>query len=226
MSRKKGGLAGGQAGLTAGLGFVQMIPLFVAAWPVAAGVVGGMTLLGLAGGQMDGSLLARVDLGDRATLFDAATRLQPDRLLRETVAQLVAGRTGQIPQSVVWHATLGADTLANDPVADALAHGADGVLNVVVETFGLALGEEEDLYGVFVRVRAQLVDAAEGRLRYERVLEHGPGRALEGLPRPATHTAEFLSLDEARVFRHEVREIILRMARLIAEDPALPLGPP
>lgn len=107
---------------------------------------------------------------------------------------------------------------------DAREQGADGVLNVSLEAFGLAMGEEADTFGVFVRVRAQLVEPARGGILYDRVLEHGPGRPLRGLPRPVNYSLEFLSVDQARVFRQEIQDIIVRMARVVAEDPALPLA--
>jgi len=49
---------------------------------------------------------------------------------------------------------------------------------------------------------------------------------VAGLPAPRAHLFEFLALDQARVFRYELREILTRIATLLAEDPALPLGRP
>ena len=98
------------------------------------------------------------------------------------------------------------------------------MFNVSLEAFGLAMGEDTDTFGVFVRIRAQLAESAEGELRYERVIEYGPGQPLGGMPRPATYTLEFLALDEARVFRHERGEAIRRLAGGVAADPALPLA--
>jgi len=36
---------------------------------------------------------------------------------------------------------------------------------------------------------------------------------------------EMLAVDQARVFRYETREMLVRIARVLAEDPALPVGP-
>jgi hypothetical protein len=219
-------MAGAQAGMTAGMAFVKMVPMFVAGWPVAAGLIGGMTLMGILGVQMDNSDLARLDPQDRALLAEAAVRVQPNQVLQETAADRLARRVGRPPVVVVWQPTLGADTSGTDPLADARERGADSVMNVIVERFGLAHGTEEDTYGIFVRVRAQLVEPKEGRLRYERIVDYGPGHPVAGLPAPRAHLFEFLALDEARPFRIELREIVMRVAVLLAEDPALPLGPP
>ena len=219
-------MEGARGGLMAGMGFAQMMPMFVSAWPLAAGLIGGMTLMGMLGVQFDNSTLARLDPQDRALLAEAAIRVQPNQVLQETAADRLARRLGRPPIVVVWQPTLGADTAGTDPLADARDRGADSVMNVIVERFGLAHGNEEDTYGIFVRVRAQLVEPREGRLRYERIVDYGPGHPVAGLPTPRAHLFEFLALDEARAFRVELREMLMRVAILLAEDPALPLGPP
>ncbi len=224
--RKGDMMAGAQAGMTAGMAFTQMVPMFVTAWPIAAGLIGGMTLMGLLGVQFDNSTLASLDPQDRTLLAEAATRVQPNQVLQETAADRLARRVGRPPILVVWQPTLGADTSGTDPLADARDRGADCVMNLIVERFGLAHGSEEDTYGIFVRVRAQLVEPQEGRLRYERIVDYGPGHPVAGLPAPRAHLFEFLALDEARPFRHELREMVMRLAVLLVEDPALPLGPP
>ena len=222
---KKGITAkGALSGLMAGLSFVQMVPASLIAWPVAAGVIAGSVALGLLGEDMEPGKVAKLDVGDREALREAAATLQPDRLLRQSVAAELAVRTGRPPLSVPWQPTQGPDTPGTDPLSDAQKAGADGVLDLTVEAFGLAMGEDSNSYGVFVRVRAQLIEAGSGRLRYERVLQHGPGRPMAGMPKPAAYTLEFLALDQARVFRHEMREVITRMAAILAKDPALPLG--
>jgi hypothetical protein len=196
----------------------------VMTWPVAAGIIVGMAALGTVGDLWDPGTYADMDAADRMALIDAAATLQPEQLLRESTAEALAARTGRAPLPIPWYAGWGPDTPGTDPLADARERGADGLLDVMVEAFGLAVGEEADTFGVFVRVRARLLEPAGARLRYERVLEYGPGRPLAGLPRPATHTVTFLTVDSARVFRYETREAIARMARILAEDPALPLG--
>lgn len=224
----KGAGGGGQgtyAGLLTGLGFIRAVPMAVMTWPVAAGIIVGMAALGTVGELWDPGTFTEMDAGDRMALLEAAAVLQPERLLRESTAEALAARMGGSPFAIPWYAGWGPDTPGNDPLADARERGADGLLDVFVEAFGLAVGEEADTFGVFARVRARLLEPASARLRYERVLEYGPGRPLAGLPRPATHTLAFLTVDSARVFRYEMREAIVRMARILAEDPALPLGP-
>jgi len=221
--RRRPGAEGAYAGLLTGLMIVQSVPFFIGFWPAAVGVVAGTTAMGALGAQFDTTTFGKMAANDRETILQAAADLRPDRLLRESTAAALAARTGRPPLLLLWYPTWGPDTPGTDPLADARGQGADGVLNISLEAFGLAMGEEADTFGVYVRVRAQLVESAGGRLRYERILEHGPGRELRGLPRPATYTLEFLGVDQARVFRHEMQEVIARMARIVAEDPALPL---
>ncbi len=216
-----GGSGGTHAGLLTGLAFVQAVPIAVLTWPVAAGIVVGMAALGTLAEQLSPESLAGMEARDRTALLETAAILQPERLLRESMTIALAARMGRAPVGIPWHGTWGPDTPGNDPLADARERGADGVLDVVVEAFGLAVGDEADTFGVFVRARARLVEPVGGGIRYERILEYGPGRPLAGLPRPATHTMEMLAVDQAQVFRYETREVLVRMARVLAEDPAL-----
>jgi len=216
---------GALSGLMTGLGFVQMIPASLIAWPVAAGVIAGSVAMGLLGEDLEPGTAEKLDVGDREALREAAATLQPERLLRQSVAADLAARTGRPPLSVPWQPTQGPDTPGTDPLAEAQKAGADGVLDLTVEAFGLAMGEDAVSYGIFVRVRAKLIEAGSGRLRYERVLQHGPGRPMAGMPKPNAYTLEFLALDQARVFRYEMRDVIGRMAAILATDPALPVGP-
>jgi hypothetical protein len=216
---------GAMSGLMTGLAFMQMVPASLLAWPVAAGVIAGGVAMGLLGEDLEPSIVDKLDVGDREALREAAATLQPDRLLRESVAAALAVRTGRSPLSVPWQPTQGPDTPGTDPLSETRKAGADGAMDLTVEAFGLAKGEDADTYGIFVRVRARLVEADSGRLRYERVLQHGPGRPIAGMPKPNAYTLEFLALDQARVFRYEMREVIARMAAILAKDPALPFGP-
>jgi len=217
---------GGLSGFMMGMGILQLLPVTLVAWPVAAGLIAGTVAMGLLGEDMEPGKVAKLDVVDQEALREAAATLHPDRLLRESAAAALAVRTGRPPLSVPWQPTQGPDTPGTDPLSEARKAGADGVLGLTVEAFGLAMGQDEDTYGVFVRIRAQLIEAGSGRLRYERVLQQGPGRPMAGMPKPAVYTLEFLALDQARVFRYEMREVITRMAAILAKDPALPLGPP
>ena len=218
------GAKGAYTGLMTGLMIVQSVPFFLGFWPAAVGVVVGTAAMGALGAQFDSVAFGKLAADDRAMILQAVADLRLDHLLRESTTAALASRTGRPPLQILWFSTWGADTPGTDPLVEARAQGADGVLNVSLEAFGLAMGEENDTFGVFVRVRAQLVEPAGGRIRYDRVLEHGPGRPLRGLPPPTTYTLEFLSVDQARVFRHEMQDVIARMARVVAEDPALPVA--
>jgi len=224
VDKKKGGPEGAYSGLMTGLMIVQSVPYLIGFWPAAVGVVVGTTAMGAFGAQFDSTTSSRLTAADRATIVQALTDLKPDQLLRQSAAADLAARMGSPPLSVLWYPTWGPDTPGTDPLAEARGQGADGVLNVSLEAFGLAMGEEADTFGVFVRVRAQLADSAGGEIRYDRVLEQGPGRPLAGFPKPATYTLDFLSIDQGRVFRYEMQNVIVRMARILAEDPELPLA--
>jgi len=219
------GGAGAYSGLMTGFMIVQAVPFLVAFWPAAVGVVAGTTALGAFGGQLESPAFAKMAEEDRATILQAVSDLRLDYQLRERTAAAITARTGRPVVSVPWYPTLGPETPGTDPLADARGKGADGLLNVSLEAFGLAMGEEAETFGTFVRVRVQLVESAQGGLRYERILEHGPGRPLGGLPKPATYTMEFLAMDGGLVFRQEIQDVIARMARVVADDPALPLAP-
>ena len=219
------GSEGATSGLISGMAILQSVPMFILTWPIAVGVVAGTTALGALGQHVDSSSLAHVESEDREALLAAAAVLHPDRLMREAIGNGLANRMARPPIPIPWHLAWGPDTPGNDPLADARAQGADGLLEIAAESFGLAAGEDVETFGVFLRVRAQIMDVAGGRLRYQRVLEYGPGRRLSGAPPAAAYSLEFLALDQARVFRQEAREAIERMARVLAEDPALPLTP-
>jgi hypothetical protein len=223
VDKKRSGAGGAYTGLMTGLMIVQSVPFFMGFWPAAVGVVVGTTAMGALGGQLDSTSFGKMTADDQATILQAVADLRLDHLLRESTTVALAARTGRPPLSILWFPTWGPDAPGTDPLVEARRQGADGVLNVSLEAFGLAKGEETDTYGVFVRVRAQLVQVAGG-IRYDREFEHGPGRPLRGLPRPAAYTLEFLAMDHAHVFRHEMQDVIARMARVVAEDPALPLA--
>jgi hypothetical protein len=133
--------------------------------------------------------------------------------------------TARPPVPILWYPTLGPDTAGTDPLAEARDRGADGLLELGVEAFGLAGGEDEATFGFFIRIRARVVESAGGKLRYERVLEYGPGQRLPGVPPADVYSVEFLAADQAQVFRQQVRETVGRIARALAEDPAFPLAP-
>ncbi|HSB69577.1 MAG TPA: hypothetical protein VLT62_09610 [Candidatus Methylomirabilis sp.] len=223
--RKGGGTEGATSGIITGMAILQSVPIMVLTWPVAVGVMAGTTALGALGQHFDSGSLSRVSDEDRGALLAASANLHPDRLLREAVTKGLIHRTARPPIPILWYPNSGPDTPGTDPLVDARSQGADGLLEIATETFGLAGGEDEETFGVFLRVRAQVLDVAGGRLRYQRVLEYGPGRRLSGAPPAASYSIEFLALDQARVFRQEVREAIERIARILAEDPALPLAP-
>lgn len=224
-AKKKSGGEGAVSGFVTGITILQVVPIVFLTWPAAVGVVVGATALGALGQHLDNAPLGYVGIEDRATLLAAAASLHPDRLLRDAVANRLTDLTSRPPIPILWYPTWGPDTVGTDPLADARNQGADGLLELAAEAFGLAAGEDEKTFGVFIRIRARVVDPAGGGLRYERVLEYGPGQRLPGVPPADAYSVEFLAVDQARVFRQQVQVAIDRMARALAEDPALPLAP-
>jgi hypothetical protein len=162
---------------------------------------------------------------DRASIAEATKTLRPDRLFRDAMAEALARRAGGPLSIVDWRQAWGPDIAGADPLIEARDKGLDGVLEFSLEAIGLAAGEEADTFGVFAQVRVRALDAPGGQLRYERVLSYGPGQLIEGLPRLDFYTVEFLAVDKARPYRHFASEAIRRLARLLADDPALPLPP-
>jgi hypothetical protein len=216
------------AGLSTGIVILQIAPMALTFWPVAVGAVGlvaGATAMGMLGVGQDDLSLRQMSPPDRTAIADATKTLRPDRLFRESMAAEIAHRMrGPLPV-VPWQQGWGPDTGGTDPLNEARAMGLDGVLDFALDAIGLAAGEEKDTYGIFVQVRVRVLDARDGQLRYERVLSYGPGQIVVGLPRSDFHTIEFLALDKAHLYRHLASQAIGRMARLLAEDPALPLAP-
>jgi hypothetical protein len=219
------GVGGANSGFLTGVAILQAFPIAFLTWPVAVGIVAGTTALGALGQHLDSSSLAHVSTEDRATLLAASASLRPDRLLRDAVANTLTDLTARPPIPILWYPAWGPDTPASDPLADARTQGADGLVELATEAFGLAAGEDEETFGIFIRIRARVVDPAGGELRYERILEYGPGQRLPGVPPADVYSVEFLAADQALVFRQQVRNTIERMARVLAEDPAFPLAP-
>ena len=219
---------GATAGISTGIVVLQIAPIALTFWPVAAGAAGvviGAAVLGMLGGGQEDPSLQRISPPDRTVITNATRTLRPDRLFRESMTAAVAHRMRTPPSVVTWYQGWGADTGGTDPLADARAKGMDGVLDFAVDALGLAAGEEKDTFGVFVQVRVRALDARDGTLRYERVLSYGPGQPVGGLPRSDFHTIELLAMDNATLYRYLASQAIERMARLLTEDPDLPLGP-
>jgi hypothetical protein len=217
---------GATAGLSTSLVILQIAPIALTFWPVAAGAAGvviGAAVLGMLGGGQEDPSLQRISPPDRTVITEATRTLRPDRLFRESMTAAMAHRMrGPLPV-VTWQQGWGADTAGTDPLAEARAQGMDGVLDFAVDAIGLAAGEEKDTFGVFVQVRVRALEARDGTLRYERVLSYGPGQPVEGLPRSDFHTVELLAMDKATLYRYLASQAIERMARLVTEDPDLPL---
>jgi hypothetical protein len=169
--------------------------------------------------------LQRISPPDRAAIAEATKTLRPDRLFRDAMAEALARRAGGPLSAVDWQLTWGPDARGTDPLIEARDKGLDGVLEFSLDAIGLAVGEEKDTVGVFVQVRVRALDVPSGQLRYERVLSYGPGQRMEGLPRLDFYTVEFLAADKGQPYKHFASEAIWRLARLLADDPALPLPP-
>lgn len=218
-------LKGVTGGMTTGLGFLMITPMALTFWPAAVGIVVGSTAAGMLGVALSDTTEVRMSAPDRAVIVEATKKLQPDRLFRDAMDQALRRRTGQPLPVVTWRTAESSDTAGADPLVEARARGLDGMLDFSVDALGLAAGEERDTFGVFVQVRVRALDARDGQLRYERVLGYGPGQAVAGLPRSDFHTVEFLAADQGRVFRQVASDGIRRLARILAEDPQLPLAP-
>ena len=216
--------SGATSGLITGVSIMQMAPFALTSWPAAVGIVVGATAMGMLGVTQEDPGLQRMSPPDRSAIAEATKSLRPDRLFREAMAEALA-RRAQGPLAVVdWRQAWGPDTAGTDPLAEARAKGLDGVLEFPLDAIGLAVGEDKDTFGIFVQVRVRVIDALDGQVRYERVLSYGPGQLVEGLPRSDFHTIEFLAADKAQPYRYLASEAVRRMARLLAQDPALPLA--
>ncbi|MCX5734266.1 MAG: hypothetical protein NTW68_08070 [candidate division NC10 bacterium] len=216
---------GATSGLLTGISIMQVAPFALTFWPAAVGIVVGAVGMGMLGVVPEDPALQRISPPDRATIAEATKTLRPDRLFRDAMAEALARRGGGPLSAVDWHQAWGPDTPGTDPLIEARNKGLDGVLEFSLDAIGLAVGEEADTFGVFVQVRVRALDAPGGQLRYERVLSYGPGQHMEGLPRLDFYTVEFLAADKGHPYRHFASEAIRRLARLLADDPALPLAP-
>jgi len=215
---------GATAGMLTGLAIVQVAPVALMFWPAAAGIVVGATAMGMVGGAQPEPPNPLMPPSDRHIIAEATVGLRPDRLFREAMARVVAERTGGALPVVDWQQTIGPDTVGIDPLAEARARGLDGVFEFTLEGIGLALSDEPEMFGVFAQVRVRAFDVHDGGVRYERVLSYGPGQPVDGLPRPDIHTVEMLAINDGLVYRHIAQEALRRMARLLAQDAALPLS--
>lgn len=216
---------GATSGLITGISIMQMVPFALTFWPAAVGIVVGATAMGMLGVTQSDPALQRISPPDRAIIAEATQTLRPDRLFRDAMADALARRAGGPLSAVDSHQAWGPDTPGTDPLTEARNKGLDGVLEFSLDAIGLAVGEEADTFGVFVQVRVRALDASSGQLRYERVLSYGPGQRMEGLPRLDFYTVEFLAADKGQPYKHFASEAIRRLARLLADDPALPLAP-
>jgi hypothetical protein len=218
---EKSGVAGGAgSGLLAGMALAQPVALIF--WPAAVGVLAGAAVAGAIGGSMKSeSDPSKID-PDRLAIARATQGLRPDALLRRTTADALAARLGRaVPQIPGGE---GSEGRAVEPrEAAASVPEVDGVLDLTIETLGLSASEETEAFGVLVQVRVRALDARSGELRYERVFAHGPTNPIPGLIRPSSHSLDILAMDGARLYRLQVEEIIDRLARHIAADPALPV---
>ena len=218
-------LRGATAGLTTGIAILEITPFALTFWPVAVGIMAGTTAMSMLGISQTDPIDQRMSPPDRLVIADATKSLRPDALWRESAAEALAQRRMTPAVTVTLYQAWGPDTSGTDPLVEARAQGLDGVLEFSIDALGLAAGEEKDTFGVFVQVRVRAVETQGGLLRYERVVSYGPGQQVEGLPRSDLYTVEFLAADQARVYRQMVSDALRRLARVVAEDPQLPLPP-
>jgi len=206
-------LGGAGVGLAAGLSIVPIGPVALLFWPAALGIVAGAAALGAAGGFGPEADPSRLDLPDRQAVAAATAALRPDALLQDGVAKALAERTGRPV------ARLPREAAGLPPPAE-----ADGLLDLRIELLGLSATEEANVFGLLLQVRVRALDPRDGTLRYERRFTHGPASPLPGFPRPAVHSFDLLAMDGARVYRHQLTELLGQLARAIAADPALPVA--
>jgi hypothetical protein len=211
--------------MTAGLGLLMIVPGALTFWPAAVGVMVGSTAAALWGVNQTDPADLRLSPPDRKVIVEATKALQPDRLFREAMHEALRRRAGEGLSIVAWTHGGHPDATGTDPLLEARARNLDGVLEFGIDGLGLAAGEERDMFGVFIQVRVRALDTRDGRLRYERVLSYGPGHAVDGVPRSAFHTVEFLAADQGRVYRYVASDAIRQLARVLAEDSQLPLPP-
>ncbi|MBI4536413.1 MAG: hypothetical protein HY712_00475 [candidate division NC10 bacterium] len=216
-------LGGAAVGFLAGTTLAQIGPVAILFWPAAVGIVAGSTVLGAAGGMYESPETASRPDPDRQAIAEATRAARPDRMLREAAAEALARRVGTTLPRVPRDAAREAAAAEEASTAHPPSPQPDGVLEFAIEALGLSTTEETDLFGLFLRVRVLAREAKTGALRYRRVVSHGPIHPVPDLPRVPAHSLDLLAMDGAGVYRHQLGEIVRQVARLIAEDPALPI---
>ena len=229
-SRQEGAVArGATTGFTLGLMIPQLGNAALMFWPVAVGLVAGATLIGAVGGALqqdkqDGKDESGVSAApDRRAIAEATAALSPERLLIESTAEAMARRTGGPLPRLPWEPSLDPESPGQLPPLPPADPATDGALQFAIEVLGLSATDEPELFGIFLQVRVRAFDLQSGQLRYERVIAHGPMNPIPDLPRPPTHSLDLMAMDNARLYRHQLTEIIRHIAHTIAEDPALPV---
>jgi hypothetical protein len=203
---------------------LTVTPAALVFWPAAVGIMAATTAAGALGEGFGVTTASRVSPPDRQVIGEATKSLQPDRLLREAMAQALGRRLKTPLPAVACPPSCGVQDDTADLLPQAEAQGLDGVLHVSLEAIGLAAGMDRDTYGVFVQVRVRAMEVPGGRLRYDRVVSYGPGHAPPGIRPADIHSLQFLAVDQAFAYRHLAGETIRRVARLLADDPSLPLA--
>ncbi len=219
---------GATTGLSLGMSVPQLGVVALLFWPAAVGIVAGATLAGAVGGALqkdkqdvdDGSGLS--DAPDRRAIAEATTALHPDQLLIESAAEALAHRMGGPLPRLPWEAPPAPEPVGEFPPLPPASPATDGALQFAIEVLGLSATDEPEIFGIFLQVRVRAFDLQSRQLRYERVIAHGPMNPIPEVPRPPAHSLDLMAMDNARLYRHQLTEIIRHVAHLIAEDPALP----
>jgi len=226
---KGGSIAqGATTGFSLGLTLPHLGTVALLFWPVAVGIIAGATIVGAVGGAMqkdrqdapDESGLSAAP--DRRAIAAATAALHPDQLLIESAAEALAGRTGGALPQIPWDSS-SLELPGQLSPRPSAGPAADGALQFSIEVLGLSATDEPELFGIFLQVRVRAFNLQSRQLRYERVFAHGPMNPLPEVPRPAAHSLDLMAMDNARLYRHQMTEIIRHVAQLIAEDPALPV---
>jgi len=218
------GREGMGVGFWVGLNLLSMLPLFLATPVVMGGIVGVSTIAGGLAGLGESGKGHWKPPADSQALEAALARLRPETQVRQDFREAVEGRT-RGPAPLVARP---ADLPKNQPAdygALARAAGADAVADLRVVAFGVAGGDMAFTLGVFAGVRARVFRASDGVLIYDKLVAQSPDVPLPEAPPPGSYTIDLMSMDDGRVFRHEVHQALRAIARALAADPDLRLAP-
>ena len=211
-------------GFLTGMNLVSLLPLFVATPVVVGGLIGLATAAGGIAGATEAGQGHWKPTADQKAMENALGRMRPQADVRERFREEVQGIV-RGPAPAVAQPPAGPDGQPVDYAALAKGAGADAVADLRIVAFGVAGGEMIFSLAVFAGVRARVFRASDGALIYDKVIAQSTEAPLPDAPPPASYTMELLTMDDGRVFRHEVSQALKAIAHAIAMDPDLRLAP-